>query len=141
MKEITPTEKIIWRVCPAKLHRKKAAFAILADLGFGALVATNSLILGICMTGVLIATQATFLFSSKFTISKEGIKARYPVRTKYYNWDQIRRAKFFNEACYLFTRKKPSNLDGWSGLAVFYAENRDETIDAIKSRLKPDVAT
>ncbi|MBC8202947.1 MAG: hypothetical protein H8E91_03875 [Planctomycetes bacterium] len=141
MEDITTTKEIKWSVRPAKMHPKKAVFALLVDLGFGALIASNSLILGICMTAVLIGTQATFLFTSKFTISEAGVKAKYPARTKYYTWEQIRRAKFFKEACYLFTRKKPSNLDGWSGIAVFYGEDRDKIVAAIKSRLSSEVAS
>jgi len=141
MEEKTVQDEFKWSACPAKKHPRKAAFALLVDLGFGALIASNSLILGICMAGVLIATQATFLFTSRFSIDEEGICAKYPIRKKVYTWKQIRRAKFFNEACYLFTRKKPSNLDGWSGLTIFYGEDRDEIIRVVKSHLEPDIAT
>jgi hypothetical protein len=141
MENETPIEEITWSVRPAKLHPKKAAFALVVDIGFGALIASNSLILGICMTGVLVGTQATFLLTTHFTLSKEGVRAKYPFRTKYYTWEQIRRAKFFKEACYLFTRKKPSNLDGWSGIAVFYGEDRNQIVSTIKARLGPEVVT
>jgi len=139
MEDKTPIEEITWSVRPANSHPKKAAFALLVDFGFGALIASNSLILGICMTGVLIGTQATLLLTSHFTISESGVKAKYPVRTKYYKWEQIRRAKFFKEACYLFTRKKPSNLDGWLGIAVFYGKDRDGIVTTIKARLGSEV--
>ena len=137
----TPIEEISWSVRPASLHPKKAAFALFVDFGFGALIASNNILLGICMTAVLIGTQATFLLTSKFTLTDTGIKAKYPFRTKHYTWEQIRRAKFFKEACYLFTRKKPSNLDGWSGIAVFYGEDREGIESAIKARLGSEVAT
>ena len=141
MEEKTVQDEFKWSVCPAKKHPRKVAFVLLVDLGFGALIASNSLILGICMAGVLIATQATFLFTSRFSINKDCIRAKYPMRKKVYTWKQIHRAKFFNEACYLFTRKKPSNLDGWSGLTDFYGEDRDEIIRVVKSHLEPDIAT
>ena len=141
MEEKTVQDEFKWSVCPAKKHPRRVAFVRLVDLGFGALIASNSLILGICMAGVLIATQATFLFTSRFSIDEEGIRAKYPFRKKVYTWKQIHRVKFFNEACYLFTRKKPSNLDGWSGLTVFYGEDRDEIIRVVKSHLEPDIAT
>ena len=141
MEEKTVQDEFKWSVCPAKKHPRKVAFVLLVDLGFGALIASNSLILGIFMAGVLIATQATFLFTSRFSINEDCIRAKYPFRKKVYTWKQIQRAKFFNEACYLFTRKKPSNLDGWSGLTVFYGEDRDEIIRVVKSHLEPDIAT
>lgn len=139
MDEKTIYAEMEWSVCPAKMYPKKAMFAWLVIVVFGGVIVSTNLILGICMVGVLIATQATFLFSSRFTISEDGLKAKYPIRTKSCTWKQIRRAKFFKEACFMFTRKKPSNLDGWTGMTVFYGENREVIIAAIKSHLEPEV--
>lgn len=139
MDEKITNSEMEWSACPAKMHPKRAVFAWLIIVFFGAVIVTTNLILGICMAGVLIATQATFLFSTRFTISEDGLRAKYPIRTKFYAWKQIRRSKFFKEACFMFTRKKPSNLDSWTGMTVFYGENRDEIIAAIKSHLQPEV--
>ncbi|MBT4583689.1 MAG: PH domain-containing protein [Phycisphaerae bacterium] len=141
MEDKTPTEEITWSVRPSKEHPKKAVFAWAIIVFFGAFITTTNLILGLCMIGVLVGTQATFLFTSRFMISEDGLKAKYPLRTKYYGWEQVKRAKFFNEACFLFSRKKPSNLDGWSGIAVMYGDNKDEIIKAIKSHLPKGTAT
>jgi hypothetical protein len=43
------------------------------------------------------------------------------------------------DVCYMFSRKKPSNLDGWTGIAVLYGDNRDIVIEKIKSYLNKDV--
>ena len=141
MEDKTPIEELCWSVCPAKIHPRKALFGLLVILLFGALITTTNLILGICLIGVLVGTQATFFFPTRFSLDDEGLRANYPLRTKYYTWQQVRRVKFFKEACYLFTRKKPSNLDGWTGIAVFYGAKRHEVVSAIKSHLSPEVAT
>ena len=130
-----------WTVCPAGMYPKKAAFGWLIILVVGLLISSTSIMLGICLTALLIGTQATFLFPTTFTIGEEGLNAKYPIRKKYYTWEKVRRAKFLKDVCYLFTRKKPSNLDGWSGIAVFYGDKRDEIITAIKSHLREDVTT
>lgn len=139
MEDKTTIEDLCWSVCPAKNHPKKALFGWLVILLFGTFITTTNLILGICLIGVLVGTQATFFFTTRFSIDDEGLRANYPLRTKYYTWHQVQRVKFFNEACYLFTRKKPSNLDGWTGLAVFYGEKRHEVVLAIKSHLGSEV--
>ena len=140
MEEAEPVV-IRWKICPAKIFPKKAFFGWLVIIIVGFMISTTSLVLGLCLTAVLIATQATFLFSSTFSITEDGIVARYPLRKKEYTWKQIKRIKFFHDACYLFRRRKPSNLDGWSGIPVFYGENREAVIAAIQSHMSGDVVT
>ena len=134
MEEVAPVE-MKWKVCPAMVYPKKAFFGWLLIVIVGFLISTTSLILGICLSAVLIATQANFLFSSTFTINELGVEAKYPISRKKYAWEQVQRVKFFKESCYLFTRKKPSNLDGWTGMAVFYHDQRDKIVPVIKSLL------
>ena len=140
MEEVAPVE-MKWKVCPAMVYPKKAFFGLLLIVIVGFLISTTSLILGICLSAVLIATQANFLFSSTFTINELGIEAKYPISKKKYTWEQVRRVKFFKESCYLFTRKKPSNLDGWSGMAVFYHNQQEKIVPVIKSHLREGTKT
>ncbi len=128
-----------WKVCPAKIYPQKALFGWVLIIVLGLMISTTSILLGICLTGVLIATQATFLFHSTFTITNEGLVAKYPFRKKQYKWEQVRRVAFMKDVCYMFSRKKPSNLDGWTGIAVLYGDNRDIVIEKIKSYLNKDV--
>lgn len=134
MEEVAPVETK-WKICPAMVYPKKAFFGWLLIVIVAFLISSTSLILGICLSAVLIATQANFLFSSTFTINEQGIEAKYPISRKKYTWEQVRRVKFFKDSCYLFTRKKPSNLDGWSGMSVLYLDQRDNIVPVIKSHL------
>ena len=140
MEETAPIE-MQWKICPAKMYPKKAVLGWFLILVFGFFISSTSIILGIGLTGVLIATQATFLFTSSFAINNDGLVAKYPIRKKQYAWEQVRRVKFFKDTCYLFRRKKPSNMDGWFGISVFYGDRRDEVVSAIKSHLRKDVTT
>ena len=130
-----------WRVCPAMIHPKKGVFAWIVILVIGVLIVQTAPIVGSVLMLFFIGSLATFLFPSTFTIDEDGLLARYPIRKKYFAWEQIRRVKFFNDACYLFTRKNPSNLDCWSGIAVYYGEGKNEIIASIKSHLREDIAT
>jgi hypothetical protein len=106
----------------------------------GFLISTTSIVLGICLTAILIATQATFLFYSTFTIDDEGVFAKYPFRKKHYSWNQVKRVNYFKDVCYVFSRRKPSSLDGWSGIAVIYGDRREDVIARIKSHVQEGVA-
>jgi len=133
-----PTLK--WSVRPASLHPKKAAFASSLIVIVGALMVTSDLLLGILAVCVLIATQATFFFPSTFSIDADGIRAKYPIQRKYYRWSQVRRVMFGKDSCCFFTRKKPSTLDGFSGLPVLYGAKRDE-IEAVIKQYLPEKVT
>ncbi|MDP7009237.1 MAG: hypothetical protein QGI78_06675 [Phycisphaerales bacterium] len=136
-----PKEDVNWSVCPAKLRPKRAMLAWFVIVMVGLAIMGTSIGLGVCMAGVLIATQATFLFTTHYAITEDGLRAKYPLKTKFYTWKQIQRVKFFKEACFLFTRKKPSNLDGWSGMTVMYGDDRDRIVNAINAHLEGGVAT
>jgi hypothetical protein len=122
------------------MYPKKAFFGWILILFVGFLISTTSIVLGICLTAILIATQATFLFYSTFKIDDEGVFAKYPFRKKHYSWNQVKRVNFFKDVCYVFSRKKPSTLDGWSGIAVIYGDRREDVIARIKSHLQEGVA-
>lgn len=130
-----------WRVCPAKMQPKKAMCTWVVIIIIGAAVVSTDPIVGSVLMLLFIGSLSAFLFPTTYTIDEEGVRAHFPIRKKYYAWEQVRRVKFFNDACYLFTRKKPSILDGWSGVALFYGEGKSEIVSAIKSHLREDVAT
>ena len=100
----------------------------------------SNVLLGVVLTIVLIASIATFLFPSRFTIDDSGVTASYPLRKKFYEWSQIRRLKMFQHSAYMFKRKKPSNLDGWTGLALFFNADREEIVKRLNQFLSEEVA-
>ena len=131
---------IEWRVWPASLRPKQAISTWILIVVLGYVILDTDPITGVLLLGLFIASLSTFLFPSKFKIDDEGMTAKYPIRKKYFKWSQVRRAKFFDDACYLFTRKKPSNLDGWSGIAVFYGDQKDEIVASLKDHLQDGIA-
>ena len=139
--EAKENTSIEWRVWPASLRPKQAISTWILIVVLGYVILDTDLITGVLLLGLFIASLSTFLFPSRFKIDDEGMTARYPIRKKYYKWSQVRRAKFFDEACYLFSRKKPSNLDGWSGIAVFYGNQKDEIVASVKAHLQEGVST
>ncbi|MBC8202000.1 MAG: hypothetical protein H8E86_08130 [Planctomycetes bacterium] len=139
--EVKEPVEMQWRVRPAKLHKTKAIWASIFIVAVGLAIASSGILLGIALVGVLVGTQAIFFFTTAYSIDEKGLVAKFPLRKKQYSWEQVRRVKFFKEACILFTRKKPSNLDGWTGITVMYGDNRDEVIRSIKSHLLEGTAT
>ena len=140
MEDVAQPE-VQWRVRPATHHPIKALCTWLVILVIGTMIVTTDPIVGSVLLLLFIGSLSTFLFPSTFTIDEVGVLANHPIRKKHYTWEQVRRVKFFNDACYLFTRKKASNLDGWSGIAIFYGDSKNKIVESIKSHLREDVAT
>ncbi len=129
-----------WTCNPSDSHPVRRVFAWGCVILFGGSIVLSNALLGFMLTLILIASIATFLFTSTFTIDQSGITAKYPLRKKFYAWSQIRRLKVFQHSAYIFKRKKPSSFDGWSGLALFFSTNRDEIVKHLDYYLSEDVA-
>ena len=129
-----------WTCNPSAIHPVKRVFALGCIVLFGGSIIMSNVLLGVVLTAVLIASIATFLFPSTFSIDQSGITACYPLRKKYYQWSQIRRFKMFQHSAYMFKRKKPSNLDGWTGLALFFNADREEIVKRLNQFLSEEVA-
>lgn len=129
-----------WTCNPSDIHPVKRVFAWGCVVLFGGSIIMSNVLLGVALTIVLIASIATFLFPSRFTIDDSGVTASYPLRKKFYEWSQIRRLKMFQHSAYMFKRKKPSNLDGWTGLTLFFNSDRDEIVKRLNHFLSEEVA-
>ena len=140
MEDVVQPE-VQWRVRPATHHPIKALCTWLVILVIGIMIITTDPIIGSVLLLLFIGSLSTFLFPSTFTIDEVGVLANYPIRKKHYMWEQVRRVKFFNDACFLFTRKKPSTLDRWSVMAIYYGNCKNEIVASINSHLREDVAT
>jgi len=138
MEEVHQNE-MKWRVCPAQLQPWKGACAWFVIVAVGVTIIDTNLYVGISSLVFMLIALAPFIFPSNFIIDAEGIHAKYPLTSKYYTWDQVRRAIFFKDSCALFTRKKPSSTG--PGMRIFFNKQADNIVIAIKSHLREDVAT
>lgn len=138
MEETAPIE-MKWKVCPAAVQPWKGVVAWLVIIGTVLLIFDVHAIAGIGVLVFWIGTLGIFIFPSKYTIDDKGIYAKYPLSSKYYTWEQVRRTTFFNDSCYLFTRKKASVVG--SGMRIFFGNQGKQITSAIKSHLGDGVAT
>ena len=134
-------KSIEWSVCPAMLSPVKGACVWLFISALGVAIMQTDFLLGLLLFGLLVGLLSSFLFSTNFCISEKGLIAKYPIRTKRYGWDQIRRVKFFDDSFYLFSRHKPSSLDNWYFMSVFYGDKKAEVHSAVTEYLREDVVT
>ena len=137
--EPTDSSTFEWQCNPSRLYPVKRVIAWVCIVGFGASIIATDLIMGVLLTAVLLGSLSSSLFTSRFSINAQGVFARYPLRSKFYAWDQIRRVKTFQHVGYLFKRKKPSNLDGWIGLSLYFGAQREEIMEAMNTHLTKDV--
>ena len=138
MEEVAPVE-MKWKVCPATLQPWKGAIAWLIITGTVVIIFDVNAIAGIGALAFWLGSLGIFIFPSTYTIDAKGIHAKYPLSAKYYSWEQVRRTKFFNDSCCLFTRKKPS-IAG-NGMRIFFGNKGATISEAIKSHLPEGVST
>ena len=84
---------------------------------------------------LLLMTLNRYFFSSRFSIDDHRIIARYPMGRKEFEWRHIRRFTTDKHGGYLSTRSKPSRLDAYQGLQLYFDDRREEMIAEINSHL------
>jgi hypothetical protein len=137
--EETVQSEVKWKVCPAAVHPWKGVIAWLVIIGTVVMIFDVNAIAGIGSLAFWLGTFGVFIFPSTYTIDAKGIYAKYPLSSKYYSWEQVRRTKFFNDSCYLFTRKKPSIVG--HGMRIFFGNQGTQISEVIKAHLPEGVAT
>ena len=136
MEKVSPVE-MQWKVCPATLQPWKGVCAWLTILGTVIIIVDVNAVAGIGALAFWLGTVGIFIFPSTYTIDAKGIYAKYPLNSKYYTWEEVRRTKFYNDSCYLFTRKKASVVG--SGMRIFFGNQGVRITAVIKSHLRQDV--
>ncbi|MHC5024030.1 MAG: hypothetical protein ACYTGG_08970 [Planctomycetota bacterium] len=131
-----------WRAHPARERgaRTVAAVVIIAAASGGVVLAAGvpgwSVTLAVVAASVLVLATNRFFFPSRFTIDREGITARYPLRTMHRRWSDLRRFVHDRDGGYLSTRARASRLDGYQGMHILFGDQREAVIDRIRRLLR-----
>ncbi len=96
---------------------------------------TNSVFWAALTIVVLVFALNRFFVPSAFELDEEGITARYPLRTRRYEWREIRRFAHDSDGGYLSTRAVPSRLDAHRGMHLLFGTCRTEAINEINLHL------
>lgn len=96
---------------------------------------TNSVFWAALTIVMLVFALNRFFVPSAFELDEQGITARYPLRTRRYEWREIRRFAHDDDGGYLSTRAVPSHLDAHRGMHLLFGTCRAEAINKINRQL------
>jgi hypothetical protein len=135
-----------WTAHPARDQRGKAVAAIVVMVamawlvhgwvgvpGWGTFAALASFL-------VLLLALNRFFLPTTFSIDKEGITARYPLRQQRLSWGEVRRFLCDQYGGYLSRRQIRSRMDGFSGMHITFGDHQEDAEQMIRRFLPQEVA-
>jgi hypothetical protein len=99
--------------------------AIAAAVGFG------SFLLGLLAAGLLVASVADYLLPVHDTLSEAGVSARAFWRRRHLSWSQVARVMRDELGVKLSPLARPSRLEAYRGIYLWFAGNEPEVMAAI----------
>ncbi len=131
------SQEYSWTAQPARNNRRKLIFAITTILVLSVLIffSFGSWSWAIFCLLFMVLTLNRFFFKSTFKIDAKGIQAIYPLKKKYLEWADIRRFQHDRYGGYLSTRRRPSRLDYYRGMHLYFAVEKDAAIKVIEDRI------
>ncbi len=129
-------EPFTWRAHPARQRPAAATFAagVIVAMAAACALAANAWWAALAVV-LLVVPLKGFFFPSRFTIDRQGVTARYLLRTRRYVWSEIRRFCHDRHGVYLSTRSRPSRLDAYRGMHLLFGSSREEVLRRIRERL------
>lgn len=136
-------ETITWRVHPARRRVGAAcgALLVIAAFAFAAAEFMESPWWGAFAGCFLFVMLSRFFLPSEFTIDHNGVTARYAWRSLQLAWHDVRRFLHDDQGGYLSTRRRASVFDGFRGMHLMFADNRDAVVARIQARLDREAET
>jgi len=102
-----------------------AAAAVCAGIGFRGWWA------GVLAAGLLVAAISDFLFPVRYVMDEEGVWARGLVMRRRMAWAQVRRVARDELGVKLSPLARPSRLEAYRGIYLWFADNADEVMEFI----------
>ena len=129
-------EELAWSVLPAR-DRPLAAVAALVVVGFLGVsvgVIARDWIWGAIAVVILLATLSRFFLRSRIVISREGIRAEFPLRTRQLPWGAVAWVRYDDRAALVRSRRRSWFLG--REVTLLFGSHGPAVVDAIE-RLVP----
>jgi hypothetical protein len=127
------SETIEWTVHLARRNPRKAATAVgVIALGAGAAWwGFQSSVAGVLSLFLLLASVSDFLFPVRFRLTEEVVEAAGLLFRRRMKWSDIRRVVPDDLGVKLSPLPRPSRLEAYRGIYVWFEGNRDEVVACI----------
>jgi len=110
------------------------AAAVAAGVGF------QSAFMGVLAAVVLVGSVSDYLFPLRFTLSEEGAETRGPINRRRMGWEQVRRVVRDEASVRLSPFERPSKLDSFRGILLWFDGNADDVMAFIAHHVKTEAA-
>jgi len=110
------------------------AASIAAAYGFG------SGFWGLLALALLVASVSDFLFPVRYSIGPEGVEVRGPIHRRRMTWQQVRRVAKDDRGVKLSPLSRPSRLEAYRGIYLWFADNADAVMASIAHHTEAEAA-
>lgn len=131
-----------WTVHLARRRPRQAAAvaALIAAASVTATYAFQSPFWGVLAAVLLTASLGDFLFPLTFSLDEAGIRARGLIHRRQMSWKQVRRVVRDDLGVKLSPLPRPSRLDAFRGIYLWFEGNADDVKAAIDHHIGPEAA-
>ena len=134
-----PATAVEWTISPARRQPVLAVVGLLVILLLGVLVRfmAGDWIWGAFATVFLLATLSRFYLSSRISISPQGVRAEFPLRTRTAAWAEIERIRHDDRGALL--RLNTRSLFRSSEFTILFEDHAEEAVGALERFAPPGI--
>jgi hypothetical protein len=139
---VSDDAQIEWSVHLARRRPRQAAAAaaIIAAAALAAGYGFQSLLLGLLAALLLTASVSDYLLPLRFALGGKAAEARGPLHRRRMLWSQVRRVARDAGGVKLSPFLRPSRLDAFRGIYLWFDDNADEAMAHIAHHVRPEAA-
>jgi membrane-bound metal-dependent hydrolase YbcI (DUF457 family) len=136
--EVPSDRELRWISHPVRTaHRKTALAAGVALLTAWFLYTqTRSVTWALIGFGIIVLSLYDFILPTEFRLTNEGVERRILFLTRRRKWSVLHSFYPDRNGVFLSPFPRPSRLEGFRGLYVRYAGNREQVVSYIKDRMR-----
>ena len=121
-------------------RQAKAVVAIILLAGIAAGYGFRTPLLGLLAVVLLTAAVSDFLFPVRYSLGPDGIAARGLLHRRAMAWRQVRRIARDDLGVKLSPLSRPSRLEAYRGIYLWFADNADQVMAIIAHYRTPEAA-
>jgi hypothetical protein len=139
---VSGNTSLTWTVHLARRRPRQAAavVALILLAGTAAGYGFQSLLLGLLAAALLTASVADYLFPVRCRLDESGIHVRGLLHRRRMEWRQVRRATKDEFGVKLSPLPRPSRLEAYRGIYLWFADNADQAMAIIAHYRAPEAA-
>ncbi len=122
----TPSILFSWQVHPARERWQTALLTgfVIALASWLTKELMQQPAWGVFAAAALVVGCNRFFFPTRYELTEDGITARFPLKTRHYQWTELRRFVYDQTGGFLSPRAKQSFLDEYRGISLLFGSGR-----------------